>query len=269
MRRVVCCLLPAACCLLMGCQGGPAALYDEFTSRDFKFKSLYTRTDPLVVLRDSNDGDKRAKALRSLQEPAQRGGSQQEQDVIVKILMTAASNERHPLCRLAAIQTLAKFKDPRAVQGLTEAFYNANSFTPEMATIIRCQAITALGQTGNPAAVELLVRVVREPEAEGTDLERQQALDVRVAAARALGNFNTPRAIEALEWVLKTEKDVALRDRAEDSLAALTGRKRSALTALFDGGVKQAGYRMPTSTPPGASAASSSAQTDSGPEPRR
>ena len=44
------------------------------------------------------------------------------------------------------------------------------------------QALSALGETGSPEAMELLVRVVREPQAEGSESEKQQALDVRIAA---------------------------------------------------------------------------------------
>jgi len=216
------CLPFCACCLpLCGCAG----LWDDLTSRDFSVKAAFVKPDPLLVLKDSHDGDKRAKALRALHEPKQAGGTDEDQDAMVKILMAAAATEKQPLCRLAAIEVLAHFKDPRAVEGLTTAFYNAGNFASDTATVIRCQALTALGQTGNPAAVELLVRVVREPPAEGPETDRQQALDVRIAAARALGNFNHYQATEALVDVLKTGKDAALRDRAYDSLLASTGQK--------------------------------------------
>jgi HEAT repeat protein len=213
------CLL--VCLTLCGCAG----FWDEITSRDFQVQALFVKPDPLVVLRDSTDGDERAKALRALREPNQYGGTREEQEAVVKILATAAVSERQPLCRLAAIQSLGGFQDPRAVEGLIEAFYQANGFSPETATVIRCQALAALGQTGNPAAVELLARVVREPPAEGTEQERQQTLDVRIAAARALSHFSHHQATEALVRVLQTEKDVALRDRAHESLQTATGQK--------------------------------------------
>ena len=55
---------------------GCANFWDDVTSRDFKIKSLWEpRPNPMVVLRDSTDGDERAKALRALQEPKQHGGS--------------------------------------------------------------------------------------------------------------------------------------------------------------------------------------------------
>ena len=205
--------------------GGCANFWDDVTSRDFSVNAFFVKPNPLLVLRDSPDGDKRARALRALHEPKQNGGTDQDQEMVVKVLTTAATSEKQPLCRLAAIQALGRFKDPRAVDGLTTAFYNASAFGPETATVLRCQALTALGETGNPTAVELLARVVREPPAEGTDTEKQQALDVRIAAARALGHFHHYQATEALVRVLQAEKDTALRDRAYESLQASTGKK--------------------------------------------
>jgi hypothetical protein len=49
-------------------------------------------------------------------------------------------------------------------------------------------------------------------------------MDVRVAAARALGHFKQFQATEALLKVLQGEQDVALRDRAAESLQLATGQ---------------------------------------------
>jgi HEAT repeat protein len=225
------------------CCGGCANFWDDVTSRDFSWHSMFSKPNPLVVLRDSSDGDQRAKALASLREPKQLGGTDADQDAIVRILVTAAATEKQPLCRLAAIESLGRFKDPRAVNGLVEAFYNASAFAPETATVIRCEALTALSETGNPAAVELLARVVREPPAEGTELERQQSLDVRIAAARALGKFSHYQATEALVRVMQTDKDIALKDRAYESLVEATGKKLPPDAKEWDQLLHQASYK--------------------------
>jgi HEAT repeat protein len=221
MRRACFFLSPFALFLGSGCAG----FWDDVTSRDFTVKAMFNKPDPMVVLRDSSDGDKRARALHALQEPKENGGADAEQDAVVKLLTTAASSEKQPLCRLAAIQSLGHFKDPRAVEGLKEAFYNASSFPAETATVVRCQALAALGETRNPAAIELLARVVREPPAEGPEIDKQQMLDVRTAAARSLSGFPQREATEALVRVMQTEKNVALRDRAHESLEVATGKK--------------------------------------------
>lgn len=212
---------------LCGCGG----VWDQISRRDIPFTArvhgLFVKEDPLVVLRDSKDGDDRAKALRRLREPRQHGGSEQEQDTVVAILVTSAKSDPQPLCRLAAIEVLGHFQDPRAVQGLIDAYYQATTFAPDTATVIQCEALTALGKTRHPAAVDLLARVVRAPEPafDVASLERQQEQDRRIAAARALGHFSHYQAAEALVYVLKTNSDVALRQRAHESLVQATGKK--------------------------------------------
>jgi hypothetical protein len=205
---------------LCGCAG----FWDEVTSNDFDVSDFFNRPNPLLVLKESTDGDKRAQALSTLREPKQNGGTDQEQDFVLTLLVTAASNERQPLCRLKAINSLGHFKDPRAVKGLEDAYYKAVNFPTDTAATIRCQAITAMGETKNPEAVRLLVRFVGQKPVEGTEQEKRQNLDERIAAARALGNFQQYQATEALVVVLQRDKDVALRDCAHDSLKTITGK---------------------------------------------
>jgi HEAT repeat protein len=227
-------LLPFALCpLLCGCAG----FWDEVTSRDFTVQSLFVKSSPLVVLRDSKDGDKRAKAYAALREPKQNGGTPEEQEMVIQLLSTAAVSERQSLCRVAAIESLGHFKDPRAVEALKTAYERANSFPPDQANRIRCQALTALGETGNPAAVDFLVRVVQQPPIDphkGTEQDKQHVTDERIAAARALGHFSHYQATEALLSVLQKDKDVALRDRAHESLQMATGKKLPADPKAWD-----------------------------------
>lgn len=221
---------------------GCADFWDQVTSREFKVKQLWVRRDPMEVLRTSTDGDERAKALRGLKEPKQHGGTDREQDEVVGILTKTATSDKQPLCRLAAIQALGNFKDARAVEALSTVFYDTSSaarsrqdivaavynpvnFTPDITTNIRCQALRSLGETGNPAALKVLMLAVGEPKAEGPEQDRQQVMDVRITAARALGNFKEPQSNEALVRVLKTEKDVALRACAREALEESTGKK--------------------------------------------
>ncbi len=173
--------LAAACLGSVGC----GTFWDDVTRRDFSFNRLFAHPDPLVVLRDSQDPDDRARAMRALREPLQYGGDQHDQDVVVSVLTTAATSDRQIVCRLAAVSALRHFKDPRAVEGLKEAYYRAGNVNPETATILRCQALDALGATGQPGAVELLVKVVKEPPVEGATEDKQAKMDERIAAARA------------------------------------------------------------------------------------
>ncbi len=233
--------------LAAGSLSGCAYFWDDVTSRDFHLGEFFRSPNPYLVLRDSDDGNRRARALRSLEEPKQHGGSDQDQEAVVRILTAAATTERQPLCRLAAMEALGHFQDPRAVHALQEAYFNAGNFpkdksasaasegllgnsaavSPPLVLQIKCQALASLGETANPEAIGFLITVLTNPPAskESAEGQRQQFMDERIAAARALGHFKDYKAIEALVHVLKTEKDVALLDRAHDSLEACSGQK--------------------------------------------
>jgi hypothetical protein len=227
--------------LSAGTAGGCAGWWDEVSSRDFHFKDMFKKDpDPMVVLQTSTDGDKKAKALRALKEPAQNGGSQQEQDTVVKLLVWTAANDPQAVCRIAAIDTLRRFRDPRAVEGLKEAYYRAdgissagqaahkdpsvNGFPQDTASIIRTVVLTALGDSTQPAAVDLLTKALLEPPVEGTETEKQQKQDERTAAARSLAHFPQYQSTEALVSVLRGNPDVALRHRAGEALVQITGK---------------------------------------------
>jgi hypothetical protein len=236
---------------LCGCVG----FWEEISRRDVSFAqrvgNLFVKPDPLVVLRDSHDGDLRAEALGKLREPKQHGGSDREQDVVLAALANAAHNDPQPLCRVAAVHSLGKFKDPRAVTALIDAYYKATVFAPETATVVQCAALRALGETRHPAAVDLLTRVVRAPAPafDVPDQDKQQEHDRRLAAARALGNFSHYQATEALVHVLRTEKDAALRLRAHEALVEATGKDLGTDAAAWDALMNKHAWDAPVPPP--------------------
>jgi hypothetical protein len=210
----------AVCCAGLGCAEG---LRDLVPALDID--NPFNRPDPLSVIDKSQNGDERRKALLALTEPRGNGGSEKDQDLVIKTLSYSALHENQIICRLAAVHTLSHFKDPRAVDILKDAYYRANAFTPEQVSILRCRILEALGETGNPAAVDLLVKVLREPPVDGPDVDKQQKLDERTSAARALGHFSHYQATAALAEVLRNEKqEVALAQTAHQSLVQATGR---------------------------------------------
>jgi hypothetical protein len=225
---------------------GCAVTWDDVTSRDFHAKDLFTKPfakpeDPLVVLRDSKDGDKRAKAFRALKEPKQNGGSDQDQDTVLAILTTGATSESRYYVRLEAMRKLGEFKDPRAVPALVDAYYKADSLlggdhtiTKGLVSTFRCEVLRGLGNNGDPSAAELLVKVVSQGAVVGPEEDRRLVLDERIAAARALKKYPQPHSTDALALVLKNDKDVALRDAATDSLVACTGKNLPADYATWD-----------------------------------
>jgi hypothetical protein len=234
-------LLLLALAGLSGC----GSFIDDITSRDVLTQMRAPKKTPLEIAKGNGDADRRAKALRSLKEPKQNGGTDQQQDEVVDLLTKTATTDRHANCRWAAIGTLGRFKDPRAVQAIESAYDLATglaspsgpvtqagyapkdgSFQPSQTSTLRCQALLALGQTADPKAIDLLVRVLRQPPVEGTEDERKLTMDEKIHAARALAHFKgDPRVSEALLAVLRDEKDIALRDRVHDALQQVTGKK--------------------------------------------
>jgi HEAT repeat protein len=219
-RRRLAILLGLALLAPAGCAG-----YDDFSWKQMNFEVFRDPKDPVAVISDNKaELWARRRALLCMKEPLANGGTQQDQDTVVKVLGETAVNDPHAPCRMAAIETLRKFKDPRVVEYLKDAYYRAGSLAPESATVIRMLALSALGDTGNPAAIDLLVRVVKEPPTEGPDVDRQQQLNERTTAARALGKFKQYQAAAALVEVLRKEDDIALRTRAQMSLVSVTGK---------------------------------------------
>jgi hypothetical protein len=231
---------------------GCSNFWDQVSSTDFKFKELFARPDPLVVLRDSTDGDRRARVLRSLREPLQNGGNQKDQDAYVQILTAAATTDKEPLCRVAAITSLAHYNDPRATQALIQADQKAERDYPrEMSTRIRQQALNALGDNRSPEGCQWLIGVARAGAKEEGASEKLQTLDVRLTAIRSLGKYKQPEANDVLLHLLKTERDVAVRECAHESLEVATGKKLPADAQAWEGAVHGAPSDVATIRPGG------------------
>jgi hypothetical protein len=215
-------------CLLLAVSGC-TSFWDEVLSneRDMDYALPWRRPDPMVVLSKSTDGVRIQQALVDLKEPLQHGGNAKDQEVVLKILADAAREAREPTCRLAAIGNLGKWKDPRAARILEEVYQQQKlPFTAELNSMIRQQALLALEKSHDPESRHLLVRVARQPgpsrEANLTD--RQQTQDEKLIAIRALGKYKDAECVDALKFVMRNEKDVALRDRALASLEESTGK---------------------------------------------
>jgi hypothetical protein len=226
-RRWLAYLAPGA--LLALSVGGCANAYEEITSREFKVKSLWTKAPPpLEIIKTSDDNGLRAKAYLALKEPAQKGGSAEDQELYLQLLTTTARDDREPLCRLAAIRALGGYKDPRAIRMLEEVYQQARlPFTQEFNSMIRQQALVGLEKNGDDKTRHLLIRVASQPgpSTDATLTDRQQTQDERLIAVRALGRYKQQECIETLAHLHKTEKDIAIRNRAHDSLELVTGRK--------------------------------------------
>jgi hypothetical protein len=199
---------------------GCANFWDDITAKDFSVRNWWTREDPLIVLRDSTDGWKRAKAIAQLNNPK----TQEEREQYFKIASTAALGDSQPMCRLAAINVLGKSKDPRAPKVLEDVYLQRLPYTPELAKVVRQQALASLEETGEANSRSLFIRVARQPGAEATSAtaDHLQTLDERLAAIRALSKYSQPDVVETLVHLMETDRDVAIRSRAWDSLKTAT-----------------------------------------------
>lgn len=265
---------------LVAAGSGCASTWETMTSRQFRdkpFETAFGTEDPLTVLRENPDGETRARAMRRLKEPAADGRPGAEQDEAVQILSTAATSDPSPWVRMAAIDALGKFRDPRAVETLAAAYYQASGrsepaprtqtvlaaggrqpgaladrlglhgpqgFPTDQAANVRGRALEALARTGRPEAVEFLARVAggRELPADEDPASRDF---VRQRAVAGLGQVRSKEAVHALAQVLAAEhdKDVTLTNLAHGGLVSLTGQDQPADPQAW-GAVVQAGFEI-------------------------
>jgi hypothetical protein len=189
------------------------------------WSDFYNRPDPLTEVKTTTSADRKARFIAKLHEPAQYGGTQAQQDEMVKLLTEIAMHDPAPACRLQAIHKLGTFRDPRRLQALQGAYDHATVFVPEVNSQVRQQALKALGETGDAMARAELIRVARAAAKEDNYFDQQLTLDERLTAVRALANFRDPEVVDTLVHIARTEKDIALRDRAQRSLETVTGRR--------------------------------------------
>ncbi len=114
---------------------------------------------------------------------------------LIKMLTTA-----HPILRGRAAEIFAINKDRRAAPALLEAL-QGEYFT------VRSRAALALGKIGEPKAVELLLHALKDKEDE-----------VRIAACLALGLFKDPSTFDDITNVLLDDPKIEVRQAAAKAL---------------------------------------------------
>jgi HEAT repeat protein len=222
--------LIAISCLLLAAVGC-AARWDEMLSheRDWSYITGWGKPNPLAVIRDNPDATRRAQALSELREPLQHGGNAKDQEAYLGVLAETAAKDTQPLCRMTAIRCLGNYHDPRAARALEgvveqQQYLFANQDNNVM---IRTEALIALEKIHDPDSKGRFIVIARGPgpAVVANVKDRYETQDERIVAVRALGKYRDQQAVDALVHVLKTEKDIALRDRAAQSLEEVTGKK--------------------------------------------
>src|SRR5215207_7117022 len=200
-------------------------MWDAVTSRNFRdapFKTVghvIVPEDPMVVLRADppRSGDDRAKAMHRLKEPIRSGSTQQDQDQIVEMLERAATADKSPVLRYAAVEALGRFEDERAPRILMLAYQKADGrteqqlkttpaavlaiggtsagraptrpgvemaslagpsgYAPDTVATLRCRCLESLGRTHRPEAARFLATVAGTA---GPDIAQEGADDIEV-----------------------------------------------------------------------------------------
>jgi len=201
----------------------------EWFDVGYKFDLMWNQGGPpLKILAESQDGDLRRRALMRLTEPSDA----KEREHYITILSTAARSERDAICRLAAVQQLATYSDPRATQALVDA-YPVPANASDMGGMVQIAIVDSLGKRKDPAAMDTLVQA----------LDPKNRDDLRAAGAQALGRFPNYKSAEALLASLKQEKNTAVRHASHASLVKLTGRDLPPDAAAWEQAFQQAATR--------------------------
>jgi hypothetical protein len=259
-------LVIAGAILFLPFLGGCAGTIDTLTSQRFRehpFHTLFGSDDPVWVLENVPEGDQRAKAMSAVKEPKRHGGKDEEQKRVMELIAASATSDKQVVCRLGAIETLARFDDPQSSKILVAAYHNAtieapkdnepagvvqagrrvrqpfapvSSFTSDQVVMIQSKALEALGKKRSPEGLALLCEIAATPakkEAKPAEFDPlaqgdlgQDSSDLRLAAIRALAHFkNDIHAAQLLYRIMTTERgDVALKSRAYESLQKVTGK---------------------------------------------
>jgi HEAT repeat protein len=127
-------------------------------------------------------------------------------EVVAQRLADQLKAETSPAMRMELVRSLGTLTAESAQSALVQSLADEN---PQ----VRIVSASALGRRQTAVSLEALGKTVAEDD----------DLDVRLAAARELGNFRDPAAAQALRPALD-DRDAALQGIAMQSLRGITGR---------------------------------------------
>ncbi len=141
------------------------------------------------------------------------GGS----EVYLRAYRDYVEHERDGIVKAVAIRALARHGQPEEAPRIAAHLGHEDM-------LVRWEAAKGLQRLHNPAVVRQLIRCMLERiDRDGDDHPDPEQSDVRVAAARALGQYPQPRVFEGLFEALSA-RELAVNTAAEMSLETLTGQ---------------------------------------------
>jgi hypothetical protein len=129
-----------------------------------------------------------------------------EQRKIADELARQIQIESDPLVRVAIVRTISEFRTPITQQVLEAGLGDENA-------AVRIASCRSLGANGGASSVGPLAQALRS----------DKEVDVRLAAAEALGRFKTPEAMQALVVALD-DRDPAMQYVGVQSMKSITGK---------------------------------------------
>ncbi|MCA9100884.1 MAG: HEAT repeat domain-containing protein [Planctomycetales bacterium] len=164
------------------------------------------------------DPRRRSEALTFLSAEADELDPAEQQRISAR-LAAAIDNEDDPLIRQQTAVALGGYQTDSAMAGLRTAMADDQP----LVRMAACESLgrrAAGGDAASTGAVDLLTSA----------LAGDDNIDVRLAAARALGAVDSPRAVDGLVAAL-SDSDPALRHRAGESLKSATGENFDSIDA--------------------------------------
>jgi HEAT repeat protein len=186
------------CCVAVAMASGCAEM--DILPTWVPFQGTVTDKVPGVV----TPAERKAE-LKKLSDAA-AASSPTERQRISQQLVASIRTEKNPLIRVEILRTLGHYPGPDADAILKAALADSD-------THVRVVACEAWGRHSDAEAVKLLSNMLR------ADVNP----DVRLAAAKALGETKSPEAVPALGEAL-TDTDPAMQYRAVLSLQKVTGK---------------------------------------------
>jgi HEAT repeat protein len=129
-----------------------------------------------------------------------------EQRQITDQLARQIQIETDPLVRTAIVQTIAEFRTPIAQQVIEAGLADDSA-------AVRIACCRAIGERASAASVGTLAQALRS----------DKDVDVRLAAAQALGHIKTPESMQAVAVALD-DRDPAMQFVGVQSMKSITGK---------------------------------------------
>lgn len=196
-RQLPPCLSAICLALFAGCMDGPVP---EFRSLNPWARQQWAEDEKEIVTYHRKVADLAVLRTQAANLPAQR------REAIATQLAARLQEEKSAVLRTEFVRTLAEFQTPAAQEAVRASLTDTDAGV----RIAACKAVT---RHPNQASFEAISQT----------LTKDESVDVRIAAAHALGSFKDFQAPQALRPALD-DRDPALALAAVKSLETLTGR---------------------------------------------